>query len=330
VVVLGTDVAANVQEVGADDDPSFMLDVILEDPELSIGGGSNTTSQLRPFITIDFGAGGETSTVTVNEVLLDGADVTSSLVASSGNKKFFIAPTSDLSLGAHEVVIPAGEATDAAGNENDDDITVPFSVEERDPFSIGIFAGWNAISFPSDPLDPDINSVFMNAGHDAVLGFDPSVPGMWRIATRDSVSGELETTTANGLNSVRSTQAYWVHSNNFEPVEALLVGETLPGDGNVPSLPQIATVLGFNAVPIVDADRKQTTGGSQNLKRSVPGTTVPDDVTVSEYLGAVNEGRVYLYDPATLNFIELAPNTVVQTGTVIFVEVVGTATPIFP
>jgi hypothetical protein len=330
VVVSGTDIGANTLTVGDEDTTSFRLDNGLAAPALSIGGGSTQTSQVRPFITIDFGANGEVSTVTVSEVLLDGADVTSNLVASSGNTKFFIAPTSDLSLGEHEVEIPVGEAEDAAGNTNVSAITMTFTVEERSAFNIGVFAGWNAISFPSDPLDPDINSVFANAGHDAVLGFDPNVPGMWRIATRDSVSGELTTTTENGLNSVRSTQAYWVHSNNFEPIEALLTGETLPGDGNVPTLPQIPTVLGFNAVPIVDADRKQTTGGSVQLTRSVPGTTVPSPVTVAEYLGAVTEGRVYQYDPATLNFIELAPNTIVMTGTVIFVEVVGTATPIFP
>jgi hypothetical protein len=330
VVVSGTDSAANTLIVGGEDTKSFRLDNALISPALSIGGGSTQTSQLRPFVTIDFGANGESATVTVSEVLLDGADVTSTLVASSGSTRFFIAPSSDLSLGAHTVTIPIGEAADAAGNTNSSAITLNFTVIERASFNIGVFAGWNAISFPSDPLDPDINSVFTNVGHDAVLGFDPNVPGMWRIATRDSVSGELETTTANGLNSVRSTQAYWVHSNNFEPIEALLVGETLPGDGNVPSLPQIPTVLGFNAVPVVDADRKQTTGGPSQLQRTVPGTTTPAPVTVADYLGAVNEGRVYLYDPATLNFVALAPNTIIETGSVLFVEVVGTATPIFP
>jgi hypothetical protein len=331
VVVSGTDSAANTLTVGDEDTKSFRLDNSLIAPALSIGGGSTQTSQVRPFVTIDFGVNGESATVTVNEVLLDGADVTSSLVASSNNTRFFVAPPSDLSLGAHTVTIPIGEAEDAAGNTNSSAITLNFTVIERSTFDIGVFAGWNPVSFPSDPVDPDINSVFTNAGHDAVLGFDPGVPGMWRIATRDSVSGDLTTTTANGLNSVRSTQAYWVHSNNFEPIEVLLVGETLPGDGNVPSIPQIPTVLGFNAVPVVDADRKQTTGtAGANLQRTVPGTTVPSPVTVADYFGAVSVGRVYMYDPATLNFVALAPNTIVTTGSVLFVEIVGTATPIFP
>jgi hypothetical protein len=336
VVVTGNDTAGsgttsndanNSATNGAAGTKSFRVDQELASPTLEPGDGAKTF-QTRPFLTVNFGDGGETATVTIEEITLDGVNVTAQLVAGSDNKRFFVLPSEDLAVGDHTLSIPATKAKDAAGNVNTSAITMDFEVTPRTSFDITVFAGWNAISFPSDPVDPDINSVFTNAGHDAVLGFDPTVPGQWRIATRDEVSGELETTTANGLNSVRSTQAYWLHSNNFEEVSALLVGETLPDSGSVPSIPQIPTVLGFNAVPIVDADRKQTTGGSEALMRDTPGG--PAAVTVADYLGSVTEGRVYRWDPETLTFLALQGNQAVMTGQVLFVEVVGTATPIFP
>lgn len=308
---------------GASDEKSFRLDDVFSPAEISPDG---STSQVRPFIIVDFPM--EASTVTINEILLDDVDVTSELVASSDEKKFFIAPSSDLSLGEHTVEIPATMAVDAAGNTSPA-ITTTFMVEERGVFVIDVFAGWNALSFPSDPVDPDINSVFTNPGHDAVLGFDFTVNGQWVVAVRDVVSGLLEPATENGLTSVRSTQAYWVHSNNFEEVEALLTGETLPGDGSPPGIITIPTTSGFNAVPIVDTSRKQTTGPQADLVRQLAGGG-DDPVTVANYLGSVSEGRVYQYNPETLTFELMEGADVVQTGDVLFVEVTGTPVPIFP
>lgn len=335
VVVTGSDRATsgsaplnsanNEATVGASDEKSFRLDVGLSTPTTSPSG---STSQVRPFIVIDFV--GETGTVTIDEILLDDTDVTSDLVASADNKKFFIAPSSDLALGEHTVEIPVGMATDAADNSNSSVITTTFTVVERGTFNRDIFAGWNAVSFPSDPIDPDINSVFTNAGHDAVLGFDPSVPGQWVVSVRDTVSGLLEPATENGLTSVRSTQAYWVHSLNFESVEVLLVGETLPGDGSPPGIVTIQTVAGFNAIPIVDTSRKLTEGDPVALVRQAPGGGTPTPVTVATYLGAVSEGRVYMWEPETLTFVQLTGSSSVFTGDVLFVEVTGTPVPVFP
>ncbi len=332
VVVTGIDRAAsgapllndvnNTGVTGDSDTKSFRLDDDAPVATITPGG---TTSQVRPFIVIDFPS--EDSTVTINEILLDDVDVTSDLVASSDNKKFFIAPSADLALGEHTVEIPATMAVDAAGNSSGL-ISTTFEVIERGTFDRGIFAGWNAVSFPSDPIDPDINSVFTNAGHDAILGFDPTVPGQWTVAVRDTVSGMLEPATENGLTSVRSTQAYWVHSLNFEAIETLLVGETLPGDGSPPGIVTIPTVDGFNAVPIVDTSRKQTTGGQSTLVRTLAGGgTTP--VTVDSYLGSVGEGRVYQYNPETLTFELLVGSDTVMTGDVLFVEV-NDPMPIFP
>jgi hypothetical protein len=335
VVVSGTDAATNTETVSDTDTKSFRLDVGLATPVVKVGGSGTTTSQVRPFITIDFAdpslaPNQEVSTVSVSEILLDDTDVTADLVASSTGKKFFITPSSDLSQGEHTVKIDAKMAVDAAGNENAVAISLTFMVTERVAFErTDIFAGWNGVSFPSDPVDPDLDSVFSNAGHDAVLVFDPSVPGLWRIATRDAVSGEFTTTAQNGLTSIRSTDAAWVHSNNFESIEVFLVGETLPGSGTPPPIPSIPTVSGFNAIPIIDASRRLTSGPNGNLTRKdANGNDV--NVTVADYLGGVTEGRVMIWDPETLSFLDQSGTQVVNTGTVLFVEVIGTPSPIFP
>ena len=335
VEITVTDTAANNGTVGGNDasasgTPNFTLDTALATPTLTVGGGSTTTDQRRPSIVIDYAAGGEASTVTLAKVTLDGTDITADVVAASDGKRFFFIPSADLALGAHSLKVAAGDASDAAANENATDTTLTVTIADRKTFNIGIFAGWNAVSFPSDPIDPDINSVFDNAGHDAVLGFDPSVPGGWVVSVRDTVSGMLEPATENGLTSVRSTQAYWVHSLNFESVKALLTGEVLPSAGSPPAIVMIPTVAGFNAVPVVDTSRKLTTGNSGvSLTRQVSGGA-PVAVTVASYLGAVVEGRVYSYDPGILSFTQVSGSDIVKTGTVLFVEVTGTPTPIFP
>ena len=335
VKIVGTDTAANSATVGANvtttsGTPTFTLDTALATPVLSVGGGSSTTDQTRPSIVIDYKAGLEVSTVTKPKVQLDGTDITSDVVESSDGKRFFYIPPTDLALGTHDLLIESGDAADAAGNKNTTDTTLVLTIEARATFNVQVFAGWNAVSFPSDAVDPDINSVFTNAGHDAVLGFDPTVPGGWLVSVRDTVSGMLEPATENGLSSVRTTQAYWVHSLNFEQITVLLVGEVLPAAGSPPGIVTIQTVLGFNAVPVVDTSRKLTTGSSgATLLRQIPGGGT-SAVTVSTYLGAVTEGRVYRWDPEILSYVLLSGSTTVRTGDVLFVEVTGTPVPIFP
>ncbi len=344
IEITADDGKGNNGTLGSDDNekagtPVFTLDSSMAAPSLSVGGAAGVdpkTDQTRPSIIIDYktvvtgppAKGGEVSTVTLSKVQLDGTDITPDVIAASDGKRFFYIPPTDLTLGEHTLLIDDGDAIDAAGNESTKQ-ELKVTIEERKTFDLDIFAGWNAISFPSDPVDPDVNSVFDNAGHDAVLGFDPSVDGQWLVSIRDSVSQLLEPATENGLTSVKSTQAYWVHSLNFEQVKALLVGEVLPASGSPPGIITIQTVLGFNAIAVIDTSRKLTTGASTALVRQVVGGgTTP--VKVSDYLGKLTFGRVYRWDPEILSFVLLVDTDPVNTGDVLFVEVTGTPVPVFP
>jgi len=336
-VVTGTDTATNAGTSGAYGTKTFGVDTGLTSATLSIGGG-NTTSQLRPFTVIDFGVNGEASTVTLAEVLLVTGtvetNITTEVVRSSNNVKFFWVPTADLALGAHTIKIKASKATDAAANTNASDISLAFTIAARTTFDIQLFAGWNAVSFPADPITNDIGDVITNAGHDAVLGWDPKAPGQWRVATRDSSSGNFATTSRYGLKKIVATQAYWVHSNNFEPVKVLLAGETLPGSGTPPPVKSIGTVSGMNAIPVVSSSGAGTTGAAATLTRMGAGNSVDASVTVDEYITTSSKGHVYVWNPETLNFELQAGGTAVKTGTVLFVELIPDATgstqPIFP
>ena len=72
------------------------------------------------------------------------------MLASSDNKLFFYVPSEDLELGSLTVM---ASATDNAGNTVKDD-SYTLTVEERKAFDLGLFFGWNAVSVPSNPVDP--------------------------------------------------------------------------------------------------------------------------------------------------------------------------------
>src|SRR5690606_23381704 len=126
----------------------------------------------------------------------------------------------------------------AAGNEFEDEFD--FEVVERTEYEIEMFPGWNLISLPGAPVNPDINAV-LPVGHPAssVLAY---VNGEWRVATRGA-NGTWEGT----LTQIDGTSAYWVQTGAFTPLETLVV-EPLPSD--TPTT--IPVRAGWNMVPVID------------------------------------------------------------------------------
>jgi hypothetical protein len=307
IVVTATDPNGNVATSGAVATKSYKLDSALVAPVLTPTAGS-TISLKKPFITVDFSA--DASTVTIAEITLDGVNVTAQLVAASGNKKYFIVPATDLTNAEHTVTIPATKVSDAAGTNNAAAITFKFTVADRKTFDLTLFAGWNLVSLPSDPVDPDINSVLTNKQVDQLVAYDATnAANPWRIATRDAKSGAWTSTTETPLNAVRSGRGYWLHTNNFEAAKVLLVGPTEPAAGSPPAVVSIPLAKGWNLVGVVDGGRVQTEGasGAGLLRGAVA-------VTRADYLGGVNAQRVYRYNSTTLRFEEVAGATQLLTG----------------
>jgi hypothetical protein len=324
VKVVATDSSSNAATSGGASTKSYKKDSSLAAPTVTPANGS-TTSLRRPFITVDYGVAGEASSVTISEITLDGSNVVAQLVASSDKKKFFIVPTTDLTLAEHTVAIPVGKAKDAAGNENAAVTTFKFTVAARKPFNLGIFAGWQAVSVPSNPVDPAIAAVFTNTGIDQVVAYNAANPANpWSIATRDATSGNWTSTTETPLTSIMSGRGYWVHANNFETQSIPLVGPVEPGAGSPPPISTIPVAAGWNFIGVVDTSRQQTEVhfGAGLLRGSTA-------VLRSDYFSGVTASRVYRYNPTLLRFEEVLAGAQVTVGDGLWVNIAaaGNVTP---
>ena len=236
----------------------FTLDSIFNSPLNKDGSGGSVQPEAdsevkepRPFVYLDFA--GEGTSVKVTEVSVDGEDVLGDL-SSVGDNRFLYWPEA-LAFGTHEV---AFDARDAADNEPTGRKSFEFDVTARDPFVIDLTAGWNAISFPANPVDTALDAVFTEEAVDRVVGWNPlSATGPWSIATR--IDG-VWTTSANfaPLTDVVIRYGYWVHSMAFVEQSVDLEGQLNRETGGIPDPVGIATVPGWNFVGVVDQDGDQT------------------------------------------------------------------------
>ncbi|MCI0808639.1 MAG: hypothetical protein J4N63_05735, partial [Chloroflexi bacterium] len=336
VSVASTDSPGNTADSGADDEKAYVLDLIVEAP-LSTPADGGTTTQSNPFLTTDFTAGGtaEQSSVsvvsaTLQEASLAEVDVTSSVIASADSKTFFFQPAAALNNAEHTYVL---KVEDAAGNELT--VTVTFTKSDRSDFVLGLFAGWNVVSVPSNPLVTDIGSVLSNTGIKQVVAFDATTPSQpWRIASKVG-SGPYSSQTTPGLTTITAGPGYWIETSDFEDQKIALEGEAGPGDAR-PGLTTIATGSGWNLVGVVDQSRKQTQSGNEGATLTRPnadgsGTT---NVTVATYFNTVNNGRAYVFNTVQSQFNELATGDSVTIGSGIWVfispQTGGDLPPIVP
>jgi hypothetical protein len=292
VKVVGVDAspAGNSTQVGNDTAKAYTVDLGIAEPT----SGPGDTTQSNPFLTTDYSA--DQSSLTVTSATLDGVDVTAHVVASADSKKFFFQPTTALTDASHTYVI---KVTDAAGNTLA--TTTTFTKSARTDFVIELFAGWNAISVPSNPVDASIGSVFSNAGVKQVIAYDASTPAQpWRIASK--VDGSFSSQTNPGLTSVHAGHGYWVETGDFEDQKVALQGPTGPGDAR-PGLTTIPTGNGWNFVGVVDQSRTQTQAGDRgNTLTRATSATATEDVDFDSYLSTVNQGRAYTFDTVTSEF----------------------------
>jgi hypothetical protein len=330
IKVVGTDSAGNVATVGDDTKKVYTLDLTVSIPTSSPANSGKTT-QSTPFLTTDYKAGGEASAMTISsatlqEAALTAVDVTSSLIASADSKTFFYQPTSALNNAKYTYVV---KGVDAAGNKLT--TTTTFTKSDRTDFVLTMFAGWNVVSVPSNPVVTDIDSVLSNTGIKQVVAFDATTPSQpWRIASKVG-SGSYSSQTTPGLTSITAGPGYWVETSDFEDQKITLEGEVGPGDAR-PGLTTISTGNGWNLVGVVDQSRKQTQSGNKGstLTRPNAAGTGTTNVTVSTYFNTVNNGRAYVFNTVQAQFNELGSADTVTVGSGIWVFISAQQNGKFP
>jgi len=296
VVVSATDASTspNTGTIGTRDQASasvykFRLDktapVLKNDPD-GDGTVGSTTTLPRPYVIFEFT---DNSNVTVVSASFGGDDVLAQL-ATTNNKKYFMVPSADLT--AKTYVVKA-KGTDLAGNKGAEG-SYNLKVTSRKDYKATILAGWNLMSFPSDPVSNGVGSVFSNAGIDQVVGYDAMAKGSpWQVATKDSASG----TFSGSLSTISSGNGYWVHSDQFSSQAVSLTGPEGPSASAPPSIPAIELASGWNLVGVVDATKSLTQAdeGTQYKRNKV-------------YLGSSNGSSVtkaYEYDTSNLTWVSV-------------------------
>ena len=313
VKVIATDSGGTAATVGKDNVKAYTLDLSLATPTSS---PSSSTTQSNPFLTTDYKAGSEVSTVTIVSATLDAVDVADQLVSSADNKTFFFQPLEALTNASHKYIV---KAKDAAGNTLT--TTTTFTKADRTDFVIQLFAGWNSVSVPSSPIDTDVNTVLSNTGIKQVVAYDATTPSQpWRIASKVDAAA-FTSGTDPGLTTITAGTGYWIETSNFEDQKVALEGPTGPGDAR-PGLTTIATGNGWNLVGVVDQSRTQTQKGNNGttLNRS-NNVGVDAAVSAGTYFNTVNNGRAYVFDTVTSKFRELVAGNPVTIGTGIWVFV---------
>jgi hypothetical protein len=299
---------------------AYTLDLVVSAPT-STPANLGTTTQTNPFLTTDYKAGLENSTVTISEATIaagtaTAVTVTDSVVASADGKTFFFQPADALADGTHTYVI---KGVDAAGNKLT--TTTTFTKSARKDFVVELFAGWNSVSVPSDPSDTGVDAVLSNAGITQVVSYDATTPAQpWRIASK--VDGTFVSQTDTGLTTITAGPGYWVETSDFEDQTIALEGPTAPGDAR-PGLTTIATGNGWNLVGVVDQSRSQTQKGNKGSTLTRPNASgVATSVTVGTYFNTVNNGRAYTFNTVGSEFRELvtADNMTIGSGVWVFIS----------
>ena len=235
---------------------AFTLDTTFNSPLTTAGGDvqpdpNSDVAEPRPFVLLDFA--GERTNVKVTKLMVDKTDVLGSL-DDIGENRFLYWPEA-LDYGEHTVEF---DARDAADNKPSGGTKFTFNVTQRDPFVLDISAGWNAISFPANPVDTALDAVFTDPAIDRVVGWNPmSSNGAWSIASR--VDGVWTTSLDFApLTDVVIRYGYWVHSMAFIKQSVDLEGPINRETGGKPNPVGIPTTEGWNFIGVVDQDGDQT------------------------------------------------------------------------
>jgi hypothetical protein len=314
IQITGTDTTGNIGTAGDITSPftkDYDLDLeVVTGTSTPADGG--TTTESRPFLTTDFSTDVSSLTVTKATHAVGSATattVTDSLVADAASKVFFYQPTETLAAGSHTYAVTV---IDAAGNTATRSVT--FTKSDRTQFVISLFAGWNTVSIPSNPVDTAVDTVLSNSGIMQVVGYDATTPSQpWRIASKID-DGTFTSQTDPGVTTVSAGPGYWIETSDFEDQKVTLEGPAGPGDAR-PGLTTIPTGSGWNLIGVVDQSGTQTQKADNATSLTRPNQAgTQTAVTVNTYLNSVNYGRVYVFNTVASEFRELASSDAVKVG----------------
>ena len=287
----------------------FRYDTMLDDPSPT-PGEDETVTETRPFVLLTYS---DKSTIAIDEFKIGG---TVQEMQVLGENRFLYWPE-ELSVGTHAISVTA---EDAAGNS--DAYEYSFKLAERTPFNLKLIAGWNAVSFPANPIDPMIENVFTEGVVDMVAAWDISDPTKpWSIASR--MEGEWSTHSDFAtLTKVSAKYGYWVHAQGFVTQKIALIGQINRLDSGVvpPDLVAIPTEPGWNFVGVIDQDGDQTEDNFGDMLM-----TGTDGVKAGDYLG--KNGKAYTWDPIRSRFDVLEAGDYVEIGDGIWVYYGGGIAP---
>jgi hypothetical protein len=289
VIISATDVNSNTGTIGSRDQGSssvykFRLDktapALKNDPD-GDGTVGSTTTLPRPYVIYEFT---DNSKVTVVSASFGADDVLAKL-ATTNSKKYFMVPEADLAASTY---IVKAKATDLAGNKGGEG-SYNMKVSTRKDYKATILAGWNLLSFPSDPVSNGVSTVFSNTGIDQVVGYDAMAKGSpWSVATKDSATQVF----SGGLESISAGNGYWVHSNEFSSQSVSLTGPEGPSASAPPSIEAISLASGWNLVGITDSTKAKTQANEGAIYKGV-----------EDYLGAAGGSSItkgFTYDTTGL------------------------------
>jgi hypothetical protein len=268
----------------------------------------STVENQSPFIRLTFDEdeyeGDSFTTVTLTKAELTNPDATTTdLLATfvTSDNIEFIWAASGLALGDYTLTI---SAEDTAGNALTDSAS-DFTIAERADYDVALRPGWNLVSLPGAPAATAINTVVANADVTTVLTYDPTVPGGWSSAVRDS-DGIL----AGTLTDITGSTALWVYTSSFDALSVDIPGIAA---GATQVLPSYKLAKGYNMVPVVALDHSTATIDSDN------------------YLTGLTWSRAYGYSNVDSKFVSVLPDTTatftVGQGYWVFLDAAGTLVP---
>ena len=266
----------------------------------------NLNSTLNPYsyITLDYSQ--ESNEYISNNFSHDSHNKISILQSSVDNSEInlqthnnilhtILPPEQGWSIGQHNIELTF---KDEAGNTLTQ--TTSFMVTSKPLFTINLKPGFNLISFPASPSNPDINSVIpINHSVNLVMTYDPSDNGKWIVSERNPETSLFE----GDITQINPSKAYLLRTNSFEPLEIDLKRSFLQ-DANLPLT--ISLFKGWNFVSIINISGTSITEEGILAKEYFKNIKATSILTINQFnnLSPIDDNETVLFGKGYLVYVD--------------------------